>query len=545
MNFIFRMVFLIVGIYSSIPAQKYLPDNRKGDWVNAGYLRFLDSAPYVNKVRNVLSYGVTNDGLDVNNNNYRCIMKALADTVPGTVTLLFFPEGIYKISSPIVLHRVKRLILRGEGSEKTKIRFHFGGKNNLVGITLDSCEQVGLENFFITREDSTDFGDNIRISGTKCWVSGVESYQANSSHISILFAEHIDIIGCHIHHAWNSGPGGHGYGVIIGQGAHKCLVENNIFNHLRHSVILSNGPSSNVIAFNYSTDPYTTEKYFGISDWPSDLCLHGHPDPQLPGPHRNLFEGNIGAFMHADEAWKDNGPYNTYFRNRATYYGLKIYKDSDSQNIVANEVDDADGTLPDMLWNAFTIQSSDNFVYGNTNFDPDPPQYPLPQDYSADRSLYRNPDSLPQFLAALPFFPPIGVVDSNHQGSGTIPAKQRWDLQGVLTVPHPQHPVNISIPEPDLHKKKNTDIVSLGIRFKKDSDIIITYSLTKASPIIISIYTLRGQLVKTLINRLHNPGRYTVDWNCCDNYGNRVAPGMYIIKVGNQPIQYSKHIVIL
>ena len=420
-------------------ADNYLPNGRKGDWFKAGYLRFHADEIIICRINNVLEFGATNDGQDRNDNNKKSILEALNDTCHTGFTLIFFPEGTYRISSEIIINSRSRIIIRGEGSEKTKLEFYLNNDDDKNGIFIKTSSHIGVENLFVTRLDSSNFGKNFLIQATDCWLSGIESKQAVSSHIFIHSGKNIEIRGCYIHHAWNYGVGGHGYGIDIGKESSHCLIEDNVFRHLRHAIILSNGPYSNVIGYNYSKDPFTTEKYFGISDWPADLCLHGHPDKDLPGPSKNLFEGNICAFIHADNTWEENGPYNTFLRNRATYYGLKIGRKSNKQNIIANEVDDSDGRLFDIAWNAFSIQSKDNYVTGNTNLDSKTKKYPSPSQYSSDLSLYFDPDSLPVFLKSIRYWPSIGVVDSNRMGGGTIPAKKRWDSDKVLTVFHPEH----------------------------------------------------------------------------------------------------------
>ena len=432
------LLLLIILIFQGL-SQIPLPEYRKGDWHSAGFFRFLDKNISLDTIINILDLGVILNDTDNGNSNSKLIQRAIVERDTSAVTMIYFPAGTYRVSAPITIENTKNLILRGDGPDKTRLIFNFNGADKKKCIAIINSEIIGIENLYIERADSTDFGDNITIRSKKCWISGVESNKAVSSHITIFASENVEIRGCHIHHAWNYGVGGHGYGVVMGHGTKACLVEDNIFNHLRHSVILSNGPSSNVIGYTFSTDPYTIETYLGISDWPSDLCLHGHPNKSLNGPDRNLFEGNICAFMHADRAWYDNGPYNTYFRNRATYYGLRIQTPSDSQNILGNEVDDSDGSLIDIGWNSFKIKSKHNFIVGNTNLDPTREVYPSPGEYSSDLSLYFNPDSLPEFLKSLEFWPSIGVVDSLHRGGGTIPAKMRWDAKGILTVPHPEY----------------------------------------------------------------------------------------------------------
>ncbi|MGD9202144.1 MAG: glycosyl hydrolase family 28-related protein, partial [Chitinispirillia bacterium] len=269
-------------------SDNYLPDERKGDWFKAGYLRFHADKIKISRVNNIIEYGATNDGKDKNDNNKKSILKAINDTCHSDFTLIFFPEGTYRITSEIMIEYRSRIIIRGAGSEKTRLLFHLNNEDRKQSICIKKSSHIGVENLSITRLDSSDFGNNFLIQATDCWLSGIESVKAVSSHVFIHSGKNIDIRGCYIHHAWNYGIGGHGYGIDMGEGTSYCLIEDNIFKHLRHSVILSNGPHSNVIGYNFSTEPFTTEKYFGISDWPSDLCLHGHPDESLPGPSKNL-----------------------------------------------------------------------------------------------------------------------------------------------------------------------------------------------------------------------------------------------------------------
>jgi len=432
-----RAFAAIVAAGTCIYSQVLLPEARKGDWHDAGCLRHIDIDDNTARINDMRDYGAAaGAGLDNANKNQGAIMKAAADSAANGFTVIFLPEGTYSITSPVSIKGRSRLILRGEGPGRTKLMFNFGGIEDLYCLAFEACSTIGIEDLYVERQDSCSFFNSIDFKRcTSCWVSGVESYRTSAIHIRFYSSERMELRGSYLHHAWNYGVGGHGYGLEMYGDTKGCLVENNIFHHIRHSVILSDGASSNVVGYNYSTDPYTTETYFGISDWPSDMCLHGHPSSDAPGPRANLFEGNICAYMSADDAWAENGPYNTYFRNRATYYGLTVAQPSDSQNIIANEVDDADGQMADVLWNALTIRSAGNFVAGNTNLDSDPPEYPAAGEQSGDLSLYLNPDSLPSFLDGIGYLPPIGVVDDTHRGGGTNPAKARWDAGGVLTVP--------------------------------------------------------------------------------------------------------------
>lgn len=63
----------------------------------------------------------------------------------------------------------------------------------------------------------------------------------------------------------------------------------------------------------------------------------------------------------------------------------------------------------------------------------------------------------------------------------------------------------------------------------------VAFDLPENSDVTLKIYNTRGQLVKTLVNENKSAGTYQVVWNSTDNFGNRVASGLYIysIKAGN------------
>jgi len=54
----------------------------------------------------------------------------------------------------------------------------------------------------------------------------------------------------------------------------------------------------------------------------------------------------------------------------------------------------------------------------------------------------------------------------------------------------------------------------------------INFELNKASPVIISIYNLKGQLIETLLNEVKNKGTYSIDWDA-----SRYASGTYIYRL--------------
>lgn len=420
-----KYIFMLLVVSTTLFSQTFLPENRKGDWDEVGYLH-LDMKPTETKFLNVLDYGVTNDGNDINNNNATKIMEALEDIDPSGYTTLFFPEGDYLISSMLDFSGHSNFAIKGEAAEKTTFIFDLNNEDDKWSFMFANSENNGLENLYVTRADSAETGRNILfINVNGGYVYGVGSQKPIAVHLEISESNNIEVTNSVFYEAYHYGEGGQGYGVVLTSNSEKCLVHNNILYHLRHATILGTGARNNVISYNYMFDPFTTQLVLGAHDWCADMSIHGDSQQTNNPPEKNLFEGNIGSFMHADNAWGPNDPYNTFFRNRATYYGVKIEVQTEEQNVIANEVDDSDNMIDDFLINAFSLDLTTNFVVGNINFDPDPAQYP--DEYSGDLSLYLDVDNLPTYLDTLEYFPPIGAVDEEHLGGGLTPAKMRHE----------------------------------------------------------------------------------------------------------------------
>jgi flagellar hook assembly protein FlgD len=63
----------------------------------------------------------------------------------------------------------------------------------------------------------------------------------------------------------------------------------------------------------------------------------------------------------------------------------------------------------------------------------------------------------------------------------------------------------------------------------------ISFALKKASDVVLEIYNLRGQKVKTLVNESLQEGYHKAIWNGKDNDGKPVSSGIYFyeMKAGN------------
>ena len=230
-------------------------------------------------------------------------------------------------------------------------------------IKLKINENIGLECFSIERIDNTapQQSSNIHFSyAANTWISGIESYNTTFGHVEFNAVTKSKIERCFFHDAFDYGGGGRAYGVVLQSTTNECLIENNIFKHLRHSIILQSGANGNVISYNFSTDPFWT----GVNPiFPSnsagDLVLHGNY------VFANLFEQNDVQNIVVDNSHGSNGPHNTFLRNRASLFGI-FFSDtsSPSQNFIGNEIPNTD--FPYSAVN-YTIQGRDQFTFANNN----------------------------------------------------------------------------------------------------------------------------------------------------------------------------------
>ena len=227
---------------------------------------------------------------------------------------------------------------------------------------LNLVTEVGIENLKIDR--AVTGTDTARANiytiffnyAARCWVRGVESANTFGGHVAIDHSTQISVTGCYLHHAWYYGGGGSGYGIRLQYQTGECRIEDNIFQHLRHSMLVQLGANGNVFGYNYSREPLRTEIPSEVS---SDITVHGNY------PYANLFEGNLCQHIWIDDSHNANGPLNTFFRNRAETYGIYMTdRAASNQNFVGNET--FTGKLS-MLFNptGYRLVGGGHFEYGN------------------------------------------------------------------------------------------------------------------------------------------------------------------------------------
>ena len=155
------------------------------------------------------------------------------------------------------------------------------------------------------------------------------------SGVWISTSAHVTVSSCYMHdpQLWFDTGSGQGYGVVVGQWATACLVQDNSFAKLRHSMMIKQGANTNVLGYNWSDDVFGENCFKGVCvPFPSvDLDSHGH------WGHHNLFEGNI-VYRIAAADWWGPCPNNVFFKNMATAQGIELNYASDQTLLLDNAV---------------------------------------------------------------------------------------------------------------------------------------------------------------------------------------------------------------
>ena len=287
---------------------------------------------------------------------------------------------------------------------------------------VDYIRQVGIEDLHIKRINTGKISNNLNFDyAADSWIRNVESDFTQKYHISISRSLNLEIRECYIHDALSKGDGGQGYGTSLSTYATAILVEDNIFNELRHSMIVQLGVNGCVFGYNYAQRNYSDDGWDK-----SYISVHGHY------PYMNLFEGNIVGMVGIADYWGAAGPGNTLFRNRVIgtdkheefgiYRGIMVDDYSHLQNIIGNELTGAqtqitfDGTTDSAQGTSEAVIVHGNNVHGDIEWDPAFADHVLPN------SFYLS--SKPAFYGTTPW-PSLG--GDMEPGTGSIPARDRFD----------------------------------------------------------------------------------------------------------------------
>ncbi len=279
---------------------------------------------------------------------------------------------------------------------------------------------VGIEAIKLEATSGTNSQTNNIVfqNAYNCWVSCVESYNCNFSHVLIDKSRNISVTTSYFQDGFNYGGGGKAYGTTLQNASKHCLLEENVYKHLRHSMLLQSGANNNVLGYNYSEDPFWTSVVLPANS-AGDIVLHGN------FPFDNLIEGNICQNIVIDDSHGINGGHNTFFRNRTESFGIFMNngEPTDNQNFVGNLIvrNESGSVLP-----LYVLAGEGHFAYGNSYIG-----ITLPENITelADSTYYLKESS--ELKEKLKDFDLIGLpsgVETKYN-----PAKHRFLVDGQKT----------------------------------------------------------------------------------------------------------------
>jgi hypothetical protein len=266
-------------------------------------------------------------------------------------------------------------------------------------------EDVGIEHLHISRVDDGGGNTILLKNAAWAWVREVEIDTTSRTHVHVDTVYGCEIRGSYIHHAHDYGGGGNAYGVELINHTTGCLVENNIFTNLRHSMMVHVGANGNVFGYNYSREATSEGAWL-----PNDISLHGH------FPFDNLFESNVLQAIGVGDYWGPAGPANTMLRNCVQDEGIVIEDHSHGQFVIGNTL--TAGAQNQILIDPSVLNSivHGNYVNGDVQWDPGIPDHTIAESYYLS--------SRPPFYGdALPW-PSIG---GDLGPACSNPAMARWE----------------------------------------------------------------------------------------------------------------------
>lgn len=294
---------------------------------------------------------------------YHILVEEAGMFQPGDILRLHAMDDSLLVFNPWALHTTGQLITVAAVQDDTlwldrPLRRDYNPGRPPVLYEVLPIRQAGVICLALERTDSTASQTaNISVIHARdCLIEGIHSRKGNFAHVDVRSSSRISIVRNYCTEGHGYGGGGRAYGVMLQAGTAECLVTGNIFRQLRHSMILQSGANGNVIAYNVSRSPYWTGTVLP-ADAAGDLVLHGNY------PYFNLFEGNVVQNIVIDDSHDKNGPYNTFFRNRAEHYGIFMNANPPSgyQHFIGNQV--VNTSAP---WlGLFLLQGTGHFSFGN------------------------------------------------------------------------------------------------------------------------------------------------------------------------------------
>ena len=388
------------------------------------------------------------------------------------------------------------------------IYFSYKAELNPMIRSQGFVQYAGIEKMRLDRADQGD-GQIIHVKNAAfCRIHDVETFNATRSHVYLETVYGCEVSHSYFHHARSLPTISYGDGVVCCSHSTDNLIEDNIFRHVRHAMMVHLGSSGNVFAFNYSFEPYVPDTWH-----PACISLKGHY------PNFNLFESNVVEEISVSDYGGPVGPGNTFFRNRIVSGNLTIQEYSHGQNVVGNLFCTSfqkivlDSTILNTMIHG-------NVFEGSVEWDPEIADYQIPNSYYYGTK--------PEFLEDKPW----PLFGPNGDESATLPAQDRFDAlqstSGVKTA--------LSVPSDmglDVYPNPCNPTTN------------IVYHIPEKSHVTIQVLDMTGRRIETLVDASEEVGTRNLSWSPRNASGAPLPSGVYFIHmiVGN--ITHCKKVMIV
>ncbi len=202
--------------------------------------------------------------------------------------------------------------------------------------TIPLSEGAGVQNVRLRTTDSAALvSQMVNLNQTAdAFVRNVVSELPRFQHVAVSRSYRCEVTGSFFDNAHTHGDGGRGYGVNLANSTSNCLVSDNSFRRLRHSMLLHVGATANVLAFNHSREPFHPNYPNG---GPTDISFHGFAAA-------NLVENNVVERIMISDA-DLAGPHNAIFRNCLTAAPLTLANRAYDEFVIGNAMYGTDRDL--------------------------------------------------------------------------------------------------------------------------------------------------------------------------------------------------------
>lgn len=313
----------------------------------------------------------------------------------GNFVQIFNADGPQAWGYPQESQIVRILGIRGNHLKlDMKLGLDFDQKPQIRKI--DMVKNVGIQDVHVRRVRAANKKETSNIHFKRafngfardCMSSWLERGGVHAN-----MSRNIIVERCLVHHAFDYGGGGQGYGILFNVGSTNCRATNNKLWTLRHHIQLSIGANHCVISYNSSEPKYKSGQ---------DTHVHGF------FVHNSLFEGNTGRELGSDQRGGRAGLHIAFFRNRFNTIRGTTKKKGAGYFLFAGNVSKRNSISP-KLQNVVQIGNSWN--------------QDKPQETRLPPSLYLN--RRPDFLEGVSW-PVFGPGASGDRGDeNKLPAARR------------------------------------------------------------------------------------------------------------------------